>query len=516
MNRLHPARIDPEPCPITSDAAEIAEAQGRYRADESKLSSPSLSSVALPKSAAQLVAILEAHRAAGHHVTVSGARTGVVGGAVAPAGGHVVSLEGLRGIGELERRGDEATIRVAAGTTLAELYEHLAGHHPDWIYPVDPTETSASIGGTVATNASGPRSFHYGPTRDWVRGLRVVLADGGVLDLERGQVVADGARLEIERAGGNVEALELPEIPRPATKHSLGYRSHPGVDAVDLFIGAEGTLGVVTDVTLGLAPRPRQPLYLLQLFDDEDGALGFVEWLRGAAPFTPLAIEYWDRRSLALVAGAGSRYAAMVEDATAAAVYVEIALEEGEAALEAALEAIGAELERLGAPDDKSGAGTAESDRLEMKAFRHQVPERVNALVARRKRDHPGLHKLATDMAVPDDALRRVHHLYRERLAAAGFDFAIFGHVGDNHFHVNLLPRDEDELARAKQAYRELAGEVVGLGGAVSAEHGIGRLKRDFLAIQFGPEVIEGMRRIKRFFDPGGMLNPGVLFGDLE
>jgi D-lactate dehydrogenase (cytochrome) len=515
MNRLRPRRIAGDPmCPVTTDAGEIAESFARYLADESKLSSGTLASVALPRSVAELAHIVAAHHAAGEPVTISGARTGVVGGAVAEAGGHLISVDRIKGIEEVgvDERG-EPFARVRAGTTVRELYEHLANHHPEWIYPVDPTETSASLGGTVATNASGPRTFHYGPTRDWVRWIRVVLADGRILELRRDEVVAEGGRLELEpEDGGPPAVLDLAEIPLPRTKSSLGYPSRPDIDAIDLFIGSEGTLGVITDVELRLAPRPRHPLYLLQFFPDDDAALGFVEWLRGSS-LDVLAIEYFDRRSLELVAeGPGhNRYEAMISDRLAAAVYTEIELG-AEERLDAVYEAIGAELERLGASEDDCGAGLEESDHLEMKAFRHAVPERLNALVAQRRRHVPGLHKIATDMAVEDDRLRDIYRTYREMLGERGFDFAIFGHVGNNHFHVNILPRDEDELARAKLAYRELATEVVSGGGAVSAEHGIGRIKKEFLAIQYGPEHIDAMRRIKRFLDPELRLNPGVLF----
>ena len=143
--------------------------------------------------------------------------------------------------------------------------------------------------------------------------------------------------------------------------------------------------------------------------------------------------------------------------------------------------------------------------------FRHAVPETVNALVAARRAACPGLHKVGTDMAVPDAALVEMFAVYRKGLADVDVPAVVFGHLGNNHVHVNLLPRDLDELARAKSLYAYWARAAVRLGGAVAAEHGIGRLKKDFLAIQFPPETLAAFRRLRRLFDPQGMLNPGVL-----
>ena len=113
------------------------------------------------------------------------------------------------------------------------------------------------------------------------------------------------------------------------------------------------------------------------------------------------------------------------------------------------------------------------------------MPERINATIARRREQHPTLHKIATDMAVEDQDLRWVYDLYTTRLTAAGLDHAIFGHAGNNHFHVNILPRDDAELQRAKAIYAEFAAAIVARGGCVSAEHGIGRIKKHFLPVQY-------------------------------
>ena len=136
----------------------------------------------------------------------------------------------------------------------------------------------------------------------------------------------------------------------------------------------------------------------------------------------------------------------------------------------------------------------------------------MNGRIARLKRDVPELHKVGTDLAVPDGSADEMNRVYRESLAASGLRYVVFGHAGENHLHVNLIPRTREELERAKALHKDLAREAVRLGGAVTAEHGIGRLKRELLEIQYGPEGVRALRRVKEFFDPKGILNPGVLF----
>ncbi|MDD3545651.1 MAG: FAD-linked oxidase C-terminal domain-containing protein, partial [Kiritimatiellae bacterium] len=140
------------------------------------------------------------------------------------------------------------------------------------------------------------------------------------------------------------------------------------------------------------------------------------------------------------------------------------------------------------------------------------VPEQVNAIIADRKRGCPDLTKLGTDLSVPNYRLPDVMRLYRRDLHDANLEHVIFGHIGNNHLHVNIMPRDMDEYSRGKELYRAWAGQVVDWGGSVSAEHGIGRLKKDLLALMYGPETVAGMRALKRLFDPADRLNAGRLF----
>jgi D-lactate dehydrogenase (cytochrome) len=162
--------------------------------------------------------------------------------------------------------------------------------------------------------------------------------------------------------------------------------------------------------------------------------------------------------------------------------------------------------------DSWAGYEIRELDRF--KAFRHILPETVNATIAERKKAYPALHKLGTDLAVPDQFLRDLWQVYRQGLDDAGLQWVAFGHIGNNHVHVNVLPRNMQELEKGLELYTVFARKAVEFGGAVSAEHGIGKIKAKFLKAMFTPEQIAQMRRIKEALDPQGLFNPGNIFAD--
>ncbi|MBI2441358.1 MAG: FAD-binding oxidoreductase, partial [Lentisphaerae bacterium] len=195
------------------------------------------------------------------------------------------------------------------------------------------------------------------------------------------------------------------------------------------------------------------------------------------------------------------------------AVYIEMATTAAE--LEQTAEAVGALLEACGSSADTAWTATTEEETEGLKAFRHALPETINQRIGERAQKFPGLTKLGTDLAVPDEALLKMMAAYRDRLSAAGLEYVMFGHIGDNHVHVNILPRNLDEYAQGKALYLELAQQALAWGGTVSGEHGIGKLKKPFLSLMYGAEGIAAMRAVKRVFDPAGLLNPGTLF-DVE
>jgi FAD/FMN-containing dehydrogenase len=400
--------------------------------------------------------------AGGVPLTILGGGTGVTGGGVAQ-GGWVISLEKLT---KLEIA--EGCATVGAGLRLRDL------KMPGQFYAPDPTETLAAMGGTIATNASGSRSFLYGATRRHIERLRVALMDGRILDVRRGDQVD----------------FEVSELPAPrTTKHTAGYFLRPGMDWVDLFIGSEGTLGIVLEAEVKLLPSPAELVTAVVFFPSDGAALDAVDLWRGIPGLRML--EYLDGPSLDLLKSYG------VPSRAEAALLIE--LEGGEP---------DERLEQTDALYDGSWFGSGPADRERFRVFRHALPERVNDIVRRN-----GSLKMGTDFAVPIERNREMMAIYR-RGCEEHFRgrYVIFGHIGDAHLHVNLLPASAEEQDRARDLILEFARAAVALGGTVSAEHGLGKRKAHLLELQFTPEQIELMKAVKRRLDPRWLLGQGTMF----
>lgn len=493
--------------------------------------------ISFPANEAEVRAVLRELYASGMPITVQGARTGLAAGAV-PNGGHVLNLSRMDAVLGLRRDSDGTFyLRVQPGMVLANLRKALANKSlsttgwdarslaaleelyagAEQFFPTDPTETSACIGGMVACNASGARSYGYGPVRPHVSALRVVLSDGDVLALHRGDVRAEGRTLRLVTESGRELALDLPDYQMPHTKNASGYYVEDNMDALDLFVCSDGTLGVVTEVELALMPAPAVVWGVSCFFASESAALDFTVAVRPALEHAA-AIEYFDAGALSILRSQRANSAAFaslpaVDPDFACCVYVELdCASEGEALHE--LYVIGDAMGAVGANEADTWVARTDVDRERQRFFRHAVPESVNMLIDERRRTDPTITKLGSDMSVPDERLHDVVALYRRTLAEAGLQSAAWGHIGNNHLHVNVLPRDAADFAAGKKLFSSWAAEVTQMGGAVSAEHGVGKIKRDFLRTMYGPEHILQMARLKRQLDPKGQLGRGNLFDE--
>jgi D-lactate dehydrogenase (cytochrome) len=367
----------------------------------------------------------------------------------------------------------------------------------------------------VATNASGARTFKYGATRNFIRRLKIALATGDVINLRRGDVHADeNGVLRLPLPSGRSIDAQLPTYRMPQTrKHASGYYVAPGMDAIDLFIGSEGTLGVITEVETKLLPKPEGVLSGVVFFKMEESLLAFVREARAeslrtregnqAGEIDARALEYFDANSLQLLR---SHYTRVPEETAGAIFFEQETTDEAEESLQAAWLAL---LERHHALLDDSWFATNEHDRREMSEFRHQVPVLVNEWLA-----HHEQRKVSTDMAVPDEEFAAMLKFYKETLRASELQFVIFGHIGDNHVHVNIMPRDDLEATRAREIYMQFVRRAVEVGGTVSAEHGIGKLKRDYLRLLYDEKHLREMVALKRAFDPACILGRGNIFAE--
>lgn len=433
-----------------------------------------------PTTTAEVAEIVAHCQAAGIALTVSAGRTSTTGGPV-PFGGWVMSMERMDKI--IAR--DEATATAQGGIFLGAFQEEL--ERDGRLFPPDPTSRhECTLGAAVACNASGARSFRYGPTRPWIEAIEVVLPTGEIRRFRRGEPVPEG--------------WPTPRWTEPLVKTAAGYA--PPVDAVDLFVGQEGTLGIVTEVTVRLTDLPEQVLGVLAFFPDRATAVRFVEIAREAArldptgALSPRCLEYLDEACVDL---ARDRVGS-VPDGARAALFCEQEVYGDE---DEHFEAWWSTLEGVGALADDTTITTTDDARERLHGFRHAVPAGINERVVAN-----GMPKVGTDLAVPDDALNTMMDAYE----AVRLESVLFGHIGDNHLHLNFLPKTADELAEAKATYAELARLAVSLGGTVSAEHGIGKIKKDYLAMMVDEDVLEQFRGLKSLLDPAGILGRGVLF----
>jgi len=509
-----------------------------YLSDESKLTSPGCDTLYFPKSEEELAAVLRFLHKQAIPVTIAGARTGLVGGSVPPQGA-LISLENLNQIQAVYYlpEAEEWRVTAQAGVSLHSLNEFLQSRdtpvlgsnsldikesfalfkadHDAYFYPPDPTETTASLGGTVATNASGARAYRYGPTRAWVRGLRVFLASGDYLDIPRGKYFASpSGKFTIFTTDGQAHSFSVPDYHWSKTKNTAGLFSAQQMDLIDLFIGSEGVLGVVTRVEIALLSR-QQKIAMIQFLDSDDQAMQLTEALRSERKLTLDYLEFYSRTTLLLLRSLQGKpgYPSGVPEIPSnarAALFFE--MDYDPATEEQILTVLEATVTAAGADLANSWAATDSREIEAFKRLRHLVPETVNGIIAERKRKYPDLHKLGTDLAVPDEHLKEMWRLYQTECTRLGFEWYAFGHIGNNHIHVNILPRDRTELKAAKELFEQFARHAVELGGTVSAEHGIGKLKQVFFQLMYTPSEIDQMRAVKRALDPNGILNPGVLF----
>ena len=451
-----PAALDAELAALLGDGwrTDAAAREGHASDDSRRLALPD--AVALPATREQVVAIVRACRAHRVPIVARGAGTGTTGAAVPVAGGVVVSFERMNRI--LDIRAADRCVVVEPGVRNGELQSALAPHGLFW--PPDPSSADhCSVGGNLATNAGGPRAVKYGATRDNVLGLVAVTGAG-----------------ELVRCGGAY------------TKDASGY------DLTRLVVGSEGTLALVVEATLKLAPRPRAQAGLRVFYRDATSAAAAVSRLM-AQPVVPAMLEFLDRRSLALLRHNGS-------DVPDAGAMLLVEADGDPDALPDLLAALAAAADGDGLVDMDVAQDGAARDRLW--AARRALSPALRSLA-------PG--KINEDVVVPVSRIPELVAEVEGLSAEYALPIVVFGHAGNGNLHVNLMyhPDDGAETARALAALPRVFELALSLGGALSGEHGIGLSKRDFMARAYDAPTLALMRDIKRAFDPDGILNPGKL-----
>ena len=463
-------------------------------------------SVVYPENTNDVVSILIKANEEKNKVTVCGNRTGLSGGSV-PTGGIVLSTEKMNRILEINQ--EEKYAIVEPGVLLSDFLKELKTKK--LYYPPDPTELNCFLGGTVATNASGSKTFKYGPTRAFILGMEIVLPTGDVLNLDRGQTSAQKFELSILTANRKKIDLKIPSVKSLPTKNTAGYFCREGMDAIDLFIGSEGTLGILTKLKLKLLTAPQMVLSAVIFFNSEDDGLNFIESARNESydsrknkeqfAIDALAIEYFDKYALNFLR---DDFPNIPLDANSA-VWFEQEVDETSSNLitDLWINLIEKHHGDLG----NSWIAMNEKDKMKFVEFRHRISTKVNEFISSHN-----FRKLGTDFAVPDNELKKFYFQLKDDVNKAGLDYVIYGHFGNSHIHLNMLPKNSEECETAKKLYNKMCLSAIKSGGTFAAEHGVGKNKKLLLYEMYDEKVMNDMWKIKQTLDPNLVLGSGNIF----
>ncbi len=453
--------------------------------------------VYMPSDTSEIIEIIKNANLTGEAITISAAGTGLTGSRV-PLGGSILSMENFNHIINFSQ--NEKTIEIEPFVKLFELSEFLKGS--GLFYPPNPTENLASLGGNIGNNASGSRTYKYGATRDYVLSLDVILPQGDTLSLERGKIFAQDYDFSFHSREGNLYEFSLPEVSMPKVKHAAGYFVAPNMDLIDLFIGAEGTLGVIFKIKLRLLDEPQEVLGAITFFPTHESMHEFLQNIKAKdSPLKPRLIEFFDNNSLEFLKPKISQ----IPDDAYYALWLEI--ETMSDKLDDDLAAIYQTISDYSTLADETWLAQTPSEHLRLAEFRHALP-----LAVYEKIQEYGQQKLGTDSAVPSQYFQQYHEFIIDEFSREKLDYVIWGHVGDSHLHANIITKTTSEFAQAEIIFEKILERAVRLGGTISAEHGIGKIKKRYLPLLYDQSVISGFRLIKQTFDPKSILNVGNIF----
>lgn len=452
---------------MSSSLSADRSVRASYEADSSGLHLiPDL--VARPESIADVIDIVREADSRKISITCAGAQTSTTGASITGSG-ILMSLRSMDHIGEVDAKARR--ISVGPGALVGDVKRAAAAE--GLLFAPDPTsEEESTVGGAIACNASGARTFKYGATRCHVTALKVVTASGELLEF---------ARSDLE-------------------KNTAGYAfAH---DPIDWFIGSEGTLGIVVEAELRLITLPSHVVGLSVLFGEEKDALEFVVATRESTQVRARCIEYFDKQALDIARSTDA--GAMLPASAASMVYVE---EEIDDDLDACLGRWAELIEQI-APDFEPIVFDGETRLRDARRLRHSIPATMNERGGAFR--SAGGRKVGTDWAVPYRKLAGAIAIARAIAAERGVDQpVIYGHAGNGHPHENFLARNADQLRLTEEVVEATLKHVLTLGGTVAAEHGIGKIKRRWLPLQMNPLQMSMMKAVKRELDPLGLLAPG-------
>lgn len=510
---------------IISAKSKVIELYPQILQDESHFSSGVPDSIYFPENIADLQSVLKEAYRSNKPVVFVGAQTGTTGGAVPDDGCIAICFSAMNKIHSIKWDGIYPVLYCDPGVTLSTINSFLKSpeswpykvegidhlQNCRFIYPPDPTEDTAQIGGNVATNASGARSFRFGPTRSFINHISCVLASGELLELSRGEVISDENGFKIRTDQGRLLEIPSPSYRRPVLKNVSGYFSEPDMDLIDLIIGSEGTLVAIGEIGLRLYPSINI-ISGLSFFESNDTAFDFADFLRQDSQVA--SIEFFDDSVQSFLHKHAKRSSGQLiqyPPGKKHAIFWEF-IENHPESFDSRFELWEKKLSQCGSSFEHTLSGFDQPAQNRLRKFRHTIPELINAVVASHKINFPSIRKIGTDSALPKHLFRSVYSEYLSIINRHSLNFVSFGHLGDYHMHINLIPSNDTELQSALEAYREIMEITIRNGGTISAEHGIGRVKKQYFYQMYNHEEIQQMKKIKAVFDPKGIINPNNLF----
>lgn len=456
-----------------------------YLTDESKFTGWA-DSISFPETEEEICLVLKELLKEQIPVTVQGGKTGITGGAV-PQGGHIMNLSRMNHVKKnfLMEDGTGRVI-VEPGINLMDLEKEIGQlfRNSPMFWPPDPTETTATIGGIAASDAQGITRLLYGNTENYIESLRLINSEGEITEVRKGQKI---------------------KLPDGTEKEFL-----------DAVLGKEGITGIISELTLMLLPKPESMWGIGFFFENEEDTGRFADLLRADMPSCLhariAAVEYMDRRSMDLIEQRKTSMSKIKElpdvpEAVSGMMYIEIHGKEediesiAEALMEAAME--------CGSDPDEAWAVSGETEIEKMRAFRHGAAETSNLFIEEVHRKDQRITKLGTDMSLNEMRFSDVLACCRRDLQNSGLQGSVFGHVMENHLHVNILPADYVEYEAGVELFRRWAACVEESNGKVVGEHGIGKLKQKVLGEYLPVGYIEMCQKLRRKLERNEGINQG-------
>ncbi len=451
----------------------------------------------------------------GVSVTVQGAMTGICGAAV-PNGGHVISTEKLNAIIGHNQDGARMTVTVEPGVRLSELLAYCEKNKAELSgrsFLPDPSEKTATLGGMFSCNAKGSNSALHGDTGDKVLELSVLLTNGSVIKLHRGDCVFDKNGCDVPELG----RLEIESLPKNELSCKGPAFVHEGSDLIDVLGGSEGMLGVVTELELELEKPAPEVWGVMFFFFDRAEALFFAEAVEARFEFESdtgvhlAAEEYFDSESMKLV-NEYKKEVTLLKSAPDFPPYAKCAVYlglEGESAetVEAELSEILEMFSSYGGGEEDTWAGSSAEEIEKFRLLRHAVPEAVNSELDRIRQNDSRIFKLGTDFETTVFSMREAESFYSSALEESGLKGFVFGHLRSRRLHLSILPQSFSEFEKGRALIAELAGTLAEKNSCVTWENGIGKTKKDVFNI-LACSRRASVETIKHFFDEKGLLNP--------